>query len=170
MRMTGSSESRAILVASSTPPFSNAARSCSIFCGSRRWLSRHHQNVRSPTTATATRAQMRIGHMTGPPLRKNATTIFASISVYDVLDVWLCLVRAQHVCDAGLKLPSAGARWKRPVSFDVFHRAVIQNREARGFFHVYRQDISCFIGAHQQGHRPLFPLLQGDLGVRRLWS
>src|SRR6266478_1822166 len=43
-------------------------------------LSRHHQNVRSPTTATATSAVIRIGHMTGPPASKYLTKMFANIS------------------------------------------------------------------------------------------
>ena len=52
---------------------------CSSLLGSRRRLSRSHQKARSPTTATATRAQARIGHMTGPPFPKNSTTILAII-------------------------------------------------------------------------------------------
>src|ERR1017187_4695682 len=77
MRMTGSSDPSAIFVAVAMSEFSRAASTCSIFCGSRLPRSRIHQKVRSPTTATATRAEIRIGHMTGPPLSKNWRTMFA---------------------------------------------------------------------------------------------
>src|SRR6266567_2041564 len=62
-------------------PFSMAAKSFSSVAGSRLRLSRHHQKVRSPTTATATIAVMRIGHIIGPPASKYLTRMFASIAI-----------------------------------------------------------------------------------------
>src|SRR5216683_947958 len=78
--MIGSDESLEMRAASRKSPFSSAAKTFSSVCGSRFRLSRHHQNVRSPTTATATMAVMRIGHMIGPPASKYLTNTFARIS------------------------------------------------------------------------------------------
>src|SRR5213596_1402011 len=77
--MIGSDESLEMRAASRKSPFSSAAKTFSKVCGSRLRLSRHHQNVRSPTTATATMAVIRMGHMIGPPASKYFTSMFASI-------------------------------------------------------------------------------------------
>src|SRR5439155_7166096 len=78
-RMAGSWESFESRAAARKSPFSSAPKTFSSVCGSRLRLSRHHQKVRSPTTATATMAVMRMGHMIGPPASKYFTSIFASI-------------------------------------------------------------------------------------------
>src|SRR2546422_5313421 len=77
--MIGSEESLESRAASRKSPFSSAAKTFSKVCGSRLRPSRHHQNVRSPTTATATMAVIRMGHMMGPPASKYFTSMFASI-------------------------------------------------------------------------------------------
>ena len=81
VRTTGSCESLESRAASRKSPFSTAAKTFSRVSGSRRRLSRDHQKMRSPTTATATIAVMRIGHMTGPPASKYFTRMFANILV-----------------------------------------------------------------------------------------
>src|SRR5215472_9063515 len=77
--MIGSVESFETRDASRKSPASNDAKSFSNVCGSRLRLSRPHQKVRSPTTATATIPVIRIGHMIGPPASKYFTKTFANI-------------------------------------------------------------------------------------------
>src|SRR5580704_11363202 len=160
--MTGSSESAAILVAAGTSAFSRAASNCSIFCGSRLQLSRHHQKARSPTTATATRALIRIGHMTGPPLLKNWKIMLASI----ILVPWS--VQLQLIGNPGFKkLVSLPCR-QMPVTFDKIRGAAIQDRISGRLLHLHREDISHGVASNGQRHRPLFRFLKGDGGINRL--
>src|SRR5476651_952708 len=70
MRRTGSRESRERRDASATSPTSMAVKTFSIRFGSRRIQRPTHQKIRSMTTVTPMIDTNRIGHMTGPPLRK----------------------------------------------------------------------------------------------------
>src|ERR1700720_3841417 len=76
MRKTGSRESRDNREASVTSPISMAVNTFSIRLGSRRNQRPVHQKIRSITTVNATSDTIRIGHMTGPPLRKLSTKKF----------------------------------------------------------------------------------------------
>src|SRR5215467_11678665 len=69
MRSTGSREPRESLDASAVSPFSIAVKTFSIRFGSRRNQRPLHQMHRSSTTVSATIETIRIGHITGPPLR-----------------------------------------------------------------------------------------------------
>src|SRR5215831_5830062 len=69
MRSTGSREPRESLEASAVSPFSIAVKTFSIRFGSRRNQRPPHQMHRSSTTVSATIETIRIGHITGPPLR-----------------------------------------------------------------------------------------------------
>src|SRR5450432_4182542 len=149
MRMTGSSEPWEIFCAAATSPFSSAANSCSSFCGSRLRLSRSHQKVRSPMTATATKALARIGHMTGPPLEKNSKTMFASMGFM----VWVWLIKSvqlQLVGDASLEQLIAGAGRQMPAAFDEIHRGTIEQLKPRRFLHIHGNDISRRVAAEHE--------------------
>src|SRR4030095_12036515 len=69
MRKTGSRDPRASLDASATSPFSIAVNTFSMRFGSRRNQRPPHQRIRSITTVSAMIDTIRIGHITGPPLR-----------------------------------------------------------------------------------------------------
>ena len=70
MRNTGSRDPRESLEASAVSPFSIAVNTFSIRFGSLRNQRPVHQKIRSITTVRPMIDTMRIGHMTGPPLRK----------------------------------------------------------------------------------------------------
>src|SRR5205809_1053883 len=69
MRKTGSREPRASLEASAVSPFSIAVKTFSMRFGSRRNQRPPHQKIRSITTVSAMIDTIKIGHITGPPLR-----------------------------------------------------------------------------------------------------
>src|SRR4029077_6008543 len=69
MRKTGSRDPRESLDASATSPFSIAVNTFSMRFGSRRNQRPPHQKIRSITTVSAMIDTIRIGHITGPPLR-----------------------------------------------------------------------------------------------------
>src|SRR5580692_5246130 len=161
-RTTGSSEPSAIFVAAVVSLFSSAARICISFCGSRFMLSRHHQNARSPTTATATSALMRIGHITGPPLRKNSRTMFAIIIYF-----WFRL-KLQFVSNARLKQPCARVCRQTPVIFNKLHRRVVEEGKPRRLLHLNGRDVARVIAAKQKHNRPLLPALHRQWWIRRL--
>src|SRR4030095_1988086 len=72
MRKTGSRDPRESLDASATSPFSIAVNTFSILFGSRRNQRPPHQRIRSITTVSPMIDTIRIGHISGPPLRNGS--------------------------------------------------------------------------------------------------
>src|SRR5262249_50677293 len=189
IRITGSAESFDNLAASRKSPFSRAANIFSSVCGSRLALSRNHHTVRSPTTATATSAVIRIGHITGPPASKYFTRIFASIlSFYTVFllmtadvqtrsqtaKIWLTQPETVDKKTLSLKLELTrpiikpfAAGLKAPAVLHHIQRSLIQHRKPRALLHLGGNNFSGRIDDEFDRHHPLIMVPQCYSGILR---
>ena len=129
MRMTGSSEPSAIFVRGGDVGIFQRGQELLHFLRVAFAAFAHHQNARSPTTATATMALTRIGHMTGPPLHEELEDNVCEHGIHSFFGL-VNSVQLQFVSDAGLKKLVAGADRQMPVLFDKFHRRAVKKRKA----------------------------------------
>src|SRR5215470_9394199 len=144
MRTMESSESLESRAASVKSPFSSAANTRSRVCGSRLRLSRHHQKMRSPTTATAKSPVIKIGHMMGPPCSNRCTSIFASIKESVLFQLKDAVPHKELICPGRVKAPTVS---------DNSQSSIIENSESGALVHFDRSFLSCFINQNFNSRR-----------------